>query len=109
MNVLHDPPANKGTAFSLEERERFGLTGLPPPRVEDIAEQVTRVLASVRARSTPLENHCALAALRNENETLSFRALTDNLAELVPIVYAPTVRQACANRAESTNPRAGCT
>ncbi len=94
-NVLHDPLANKGTAFSLEERERLGLTGFLPPRVESIDEQAARVLAAVRAKAAPLDKYCYLAALQNENETLFFRTLIDNLAELVPIVYTPTVGQAC--------------
>ena len=94
-DLLHDPLVNKGTAYSLQERERLGLDGFLPPRVERIEDQTARVLAAVRAKPTPIEKYCYLAALQNENETLFFRTLIDNLTELVPIVYTPTVGQAC--------------
>ena len=95
IDLLRDPLANRGTGFSLEERERLGLTGILPPRVEQIEAQVARTLAIVRAKSLPIDKYCHLAALQNENETLFFRTLIDNLEALVPIVYTPTVGQAC--------------
>lgn len=95
VDVLRDPLANRGTAFTLEERERLGLAGLLPARVETIEEQLARVLANVRAKTSALDQFVHLAALQNENETLFFRALIDNLEELLPIVYTPTVGQAC--------------
>ncbi len=95
IDLLRDGLANRGTGFSLEERQRLGLVGLLPPRVESIEAQAERVLARVRALASPLDKYCYLAALQDENETLFFRALIDNLEELVPIVYTPTVGQAC--------------
>ena len=95
IDVLRDPLRNKGTAFTLEERERLGLAGLLPPRVETIGEQVARVLAAVRGQPSPMARFSYLSALRDENETLFFRTLIDNLEELVPIVYTPTIGQAC--------------
>jgi malate dehydrogenase (oxaloacetate-decarboxylating)(NADP+) len=95
LDLMRDPLTNKGTAFSLAERQRFGLAGFLPPSVERIENQAARVLAAVRAGSTPIEKYCYLAQVQNENETLFFRTLIDNLAELVPIVYTPTVGQAC--------------
>jgi malate dehydrogenase (oxaloacetate-decarboxylating)(NADP+) len=95
IQVLRDALANRGTGFSVEERERLGLTGLLPPRVESIDAQTSRVLARLRAQSSPIEKYCQLAALQDANETLFFRTLIDNLEELVPIVYTPTVGQAC--------------
>lgn len=95
LDVLDDALRNKGTAFSDAERDRLGLAGFLPPRVETIEEQSARALAAVRARSTPIEKYCYLAALQDANETLFFRVLIDNLSELVPIVYTPTVGQAC--------------
>ena len=94
IHVLRDALANRGTGFSLDERERHGLTGLLPPRVEPIEAQAARVLARLRALSSPIDKYCHLAALQDENETLFFRTLIDNLEELVPIVYTPTVGQA---------------
>jgi malate dehydrogenase (oxaloacetate-decarboxylating)(NADP+) len=96
IEVLRDPLANKGTAFSLEERERLEVTGLLPARAETIGEQVARVLANLRAKPSPIEKFVYLAALRDDNETLFFRALIDHLEELLPLVYTPTVGQACS-------------
>jgi malate dehydrogenase (oxaloacetate-decarboxylating)(NADP+) len=95
FDILRDGLRNRGTAFTAEERERLGLAGVLPPRVETIEEQVSRVLANVRAQPSPMAKFGYLAALQDENETLFFRTLIENLEELVPIVYTPTVGQAC--------------
>lgn len=95
MARLGDPLANKGTAFTREERLRLAVDGLLPPRVESIEEQAARVLANVRDKATPLECYRYLAALQAENETLFYRVLVDHLEEMLPVVYTPTVGQAC--------------
>jgi len=95
IDLLRDPLANKGTAFTAEQRERLNLTGLLPSRVESIEDQVGRVMAVLQSRSTAMNKYVHLSALQNENETLFFRVLIDNLEALLPIVYTPTVGQAC--------------
>jgi malate dehydrogenase (oxaloacetate-decarboxylating)(NADP+) len=95
MGTLGDPLANKGTAYTREERSRLGLEGRLPPRVESLEEQAARVLANVSAKASPLEKYVYLSALQNENETLFHRVLLDRLEELLPIVYTPTVGVAC--------------
>ncbi len=95
MTLLRDPRMNRGTAFSSADRLHLGLAGLLPPRVETIAEQSARVLENVRARTEPIEKYLYLSALQGENETLFYRVVLDNLQELLPIVYTPTVGQAC--------------
>jgi malate dehydrogenase (oxaloacetate-decarboxylating)(NADP+) len=95
MSWLNDPLRNKGTAFTDEERARLGLEGLLPPRVESIEEQAERVMDNVRAAPGALERYRLLAALQGENETLFYRVLVDHLEELLPVVYTPTVGEAC--------------
>ncbi|HXX10110.1 MAG TPA: NAD-dependent malic enzyme [Burkholderiales bacterium] len=95
IGCLRDPLLNKGTAFDLAERERLGLEGLLPPRVESIGEQSVRVLENLRAQSGPMEKYLYLSALQDENETLFNRVVLDNLELLLPIIYTPTVSQAC--------------
>jgi malate dehydrogenase (oxaloacetate-decarboxylating)(NADP+) len=95
IDVLRDPLVNRGTAFTDEERTRLGVTGLVPPRVETLDEQVARVLANLRGKSSALEKYLYLAEIQNDNETLFFRTLIDHLEETVPLVYTPTVGEAC--------------
>jgi malate dehydrogenase (oxaloacetate-decarboxylating)(NADP+) len=95
VSLLRDPLANHGTAFTDAERDRLGVRGLLPPRIESIEDQAARALDGVRAKSTPIEKYLYLAALQNENETLFYRVVLDNLLEMLPLVYTPTVGQAC--------------
>ena len=93
--LLRHPLYNKGTAFTREERVAFGLDGLLPDAVSTIEQQARRVHANIVRKEDPLERHVGLAALQDRNETLFYRVLVDNLEELLPIVYTPTVGVAC--------------
>jgi malate dehydrogenase (oxaloacetate-decarboxylating)(NADP+) len=94
-DLLNDPVLNKGTAFTHEERDALGLRGLLPPRVMTQEEQLARIFPGVRARATPLEQYAYLAALHDRNVTLFYRLVMDHLEELMPVLYTPTVGQAC--------------
>jgi len=95
LQYLSDPLLNKGTAFTAAERERLGLEGLLPSRVESLAEQAARALESVRGKPSFLEKYLYLSALQSENETVFYRVVLDHLEEMLPIIYTPTVGQAC--------------
>ncbi len=86
-----EPLLNKGSAFTTEERAKFGLEGLLPATQKTMEQQLDRVHQMLRARPDPLDKYVELAALQDRNEHLFFRLLRDNLEEFLPIVYTPTV------------------
>jgi malate dehydrogenase (oxaloacetate-decarboxylating)(NADP+) len=95
VDLLHDPSLNKGVAFTERERDALGLRGLLPPRVSTQQEQVARTLESLRAKPNDLERYIFMIALQDRDETLFYRVLIDNIEDLMPIIYTPTVGRAC--------------
>jgi malate dehydrogenase (oxaloacetate-decarboxylating)(NADP+) len=93
--VLDDPALNKGTAFTVEERRRFGLEGLLPQSVEGIDRQVERVMEHLDAKPTDLERYSYLTGLLDRNQTLFYRTVMSDPARFIPILYDPTVADAC--------------
>ena len=93
-SVLSTPILNRGTAFTPEERRALGLVGLLPGGHSTIDGQVRRVYAQFQRQPDALAKNVYLANLRDRNEVLFYRLLSDHLAEMLPIVYTPTVGQA---------------
>jgi malate dehydrogenase (oxaloacetate-decarboxylating)(NADP+) len=93
--LLRDPTLNKGTAFTEAERDALGLRGLLPAHVCTLADQQARVLENLRRLHEPLNKYIALEALHDRNETLFYRVVIDNIDEMMPVIYTPTVGLAC--------------
>jgi malate dehydrogenase (oxaloacetate-decarboxylating)(NADP+) len=95
LALLDDPTNNKGTAFTAKERAEFGLEGLLPPSIESLDRQVERVMHHLEAKPTDLERYIYLTGLADRNETLFYRTVMSNPARFLPILYDPTVAEAC--------------
>jgi malate dehydrogenase (oxaloacetate-decarboxylating) len=93
--LLETPALNKGTAFTLAERQVLGLDGLLPPVVETIEEQSARAYKAYLRKPDDLERHIYLRQLQDTNEVLFYRLLLDHIEEMLPIVYTPVVAEAC--------------
>jgi len=94
-DLLHEPRLNKSTAFTEAEREKLGLLGLLPEGIDDEDTQVRRALAQLEAKITDLERYIYLSQLQDTDETLFYRLLMSDPARFMPIVYTPTVGEAC--------------
>ena len=95
MDLLNHQLLNKSTAFTVEERSKFGLHGLLPPQVETLEEQVVRAYEAYERKDDDLERHIYLRALQDTNEVLFYRLLLDHIEEMTPMVYTPVVALAC--------------
>src|SRR6202051_490726 len=95
MDLLNHQLLNKSTAFTVEERGKFGLHGLLPPQIETLEEQVVRAYEAYQRKDDDLERHIYLRALQDTNEVLFYRLLLDHIEEMTPMVYTPVVAQAC--------------
>ncbi|BAP43994.1 malate dehydrogenase [Pseudomonas sp. StFLB209] len=94
-SLLEMPLLNKGSAFTPQERIDFNLIGLLPQNVETIEEQVARAYSQYQQCASDLDKHIFLRSIQDNNETLFFRLLDANLEQMLPIIYTPTVGQAC--------------
>ncbi|MCE8050643.1 NAD-dependent malic enzyme [Halomonas daqingensis] len=94
-SLLEMPLLNKGSAFTREERLEFNLVGLLPQNVETIEEQAERAYRQYQQCHSDLERHIHLRAIQDDNETLYYHMVMEHLEEMLPIIYTPTVGQAC--------------
>src|SRR4029450_5594244 len=105
--LVRPPRLNKGPAFTERERDALGLRGLLPPRVFTLEQQLARVLGNYRAETSDLHRYVFMVALQDRNETLFYRTVVDHIAEMMPIIYTPTVGEACALFGHSHRPPRG--
>jgi hypothetical protein len=94
-SLLRDPRKNKGTAFSSEERKQYGLQGILPDVIETIETQILRVNEQLNSVESPINKYIYLTNLLESNETLFFKTIISDPAKFLPLVYTPTVGEAC--------------
>ena len=95
QTLLENPVHNKGSAFTEAERDYYGLRGLLPPHVDTLDQQVERAYRAFGEAEGDLQKHIYLRQLQDTNEVLFYRLLLEHIAEMLPIVYTPTVGTAC--------------
>ncbi|UPG88304.1 hypothetical protein L2Y96_12825 [Luteibacter aegosomaticola] len=94
-SLLRDPRHNRGTAFALDDRRRLGIEGLLPPGPSSLEHQIARIHIELSHLQTPLLKYLLLSDLQARNETLYYAVLMSDPATFMPIVYTPTVGEAC--------------
>jgi len=99
-DLINQPGLNKGTSFTEEERDIFHLHGLLPPHVGTLEDQAARRIKVLREFETEFERYAYLRDLQDTNETLFYAVLVNNIEELLPIVYTPTVGEGCERFSE---------
>ena len=95
VDLLHSAAQNKSTAFTEEERDQLKLRGLLPAAVGTMDTQIERVLSNLRRKESDIEKYIFLSALQDRNERLFYRLIVENFQEIMPLIYTPTVGQAC--------------
>ena len=95
FQVLNSASLNKGTAFTEEEREQYNLRGLLPPKVVSSETQLKRTLNNLRRTHDDIEKYIFLTALQSRNERLFYKLVINHIEEVMPLIYTPTVGQAC--------------
>jgi malate dehydrogenase (oxaloacetate-decarboxylating) len=100
FDLVNSPRLNKGTAFTDHERDVFDLHGLLPPHVGSLDEQIERRLEALRAQPTSFSKYSFLRDLQDTNETVFYSLLARNIAEMLPLVYTPTVGEGCQRFSE---------
>jgi malate dehydrogenase (oxaloacetate-decarboxylating)(NADP+) len=95
FHILHHPASNKSTAFTIEERQRYHLEGLLPARVSTQDLQMQRTLENLRREKSDIDRYIFLSLLQGRNERLYYRTLIEHTEEIMPLVYTPTVGEAC--------------
>jgi malate dehydrogenase (oxaloacetate-decarboxylating)(NADP+) len=95
VSLLRDPSLSKSTAFSEPEREALGLVGLVPEGIDNAETQIQRILLQLGQKPTDLEKYVYLSQLQDTDETLFYRILMSDPAHYLPLVYTPTVGEAC--------------
>ena len=95
--LLNTPLLNKGSAFSIAERRNFNLMGLLPHNIETIQEQVDRAYEQFSSMSSTMDKHIYIRNIQDTNETLYYKLIHDHIEETMPIIYTPTVGDACEN------------
>ena len=94
-SILYNPRKNKGTAFTKNERQKYGLTGILPDSIESIETQIMRIQEQIENLKKPINKYIYLTGLLDTNETLFFKTIISDPAKYLPLVYTPTVGEAC--------------
>ena len=95
VQVLRNPWTNRGAAFTDEERDRLGLRGLLPPAVSTLKDQAKRLKEVIDTEDKPINKYLTLESVHATNEQLFYELVVENVEEFMPLIYTPTVGEAC--------------